>query len=439
MMQRSEREEIEKNVLKRLKPKKKEIDKTNKIAKQIIKELKNLGFEAILVGSSARGTFISGDKDIDVFFFFSKETTREELEKKGIGAGMTVLQKYNPIKHYAEHPYVKAKVEGYDVEIVPCYKIKKGNKIISAVDRTPLHNEYILHNLKEGQKEDVLLLKQFLKSFEGYGADAKVKGFSGYLCELLIIAYKDLDKLLKAAAHEWNKKIIIDIEKARESYVKFKEPLVVIDPIDSNRNVAAAVDRTILSKFILRTEEYLVSPSPDFFSIKRKRITKKGLKKLIKGRNLLVVSFKYPKGIIEEIVWSQLERLTRILKNQLLEKEFRVYRSMYWTDESKKCSILFELQSHEIDEYMVHKGPEIWDRENAKAFIKKNENYWIKRSKLYSWRKRVFNSTDSLIKNILNEGELIPSHLKKVTKKHRVRLNEKTLRDKNILRKYFEW
>jgi len=67
----------------------------------------------------------------------------------GVGIAKSVLKKYNPRKHYAEHPYIKATVDGHVVELVPCYKISKGNKIISAVDRTPLHNEYVLKNLKE--------------------------------------------------------------------------------------------------------------------------------------------------------------------------------------------------------------------------------------------------------------------------------------------------
>lgn len=430
-----ESKKVEERVLKRIKPSKEEIEKSREIAKKFIKEIEKRGHEAILVGSVARDTFISGDKDIDVFFFFDPEVSRAELERRGLEIGKSVLANYNPKTHYAEHPYTKAVVEGYEVEIVPCYKIKTG-KIISAVDRTPLHTEYVLKKLKGEHKHEVILLKQFLKAFDGYGADAKVKGFSGYLCELLIITNKSLDELLKNAAHDWKKKIVIDLEKSRESYDKFPEPLVVIDPVDRDRNVATAVDRTILSKFIIKAREYLVKPSEEFFFPSKKPIN---IKRLVKGRNLLVISFKYPQDVIEEIAWSQLEKLTKIIKNQLYENEFRVYRSTYWTDEKKKCAIALELMTHELDEHMIHKGPEVWDEENSKAFIEKNPEYFVRRSRLFSWKKRDFRKAEDLVRHLLKKSDLVPSHLQKKAKKCKIRVNEKTLKEKEVLRKFFGW
>lgn len=421
-------------VLRKIKPSKKEVLKKRGIAQNLIGELNKQGFEAELVGSVARNTFISNDRDIDVFFFFDPKTSRDELEKKGLEIGKKILEKHGPRTHFAEHPYVRANVEGYDVEIVPCYRIKKG-KIISAVDRTPLHNEYILKTLRESQKDEVRLLKQFLKAFDGYGADSKVKGFSGYLCEILIIAYGSFEKFLKNVANKWKIKMIVDIKKARDNYDKFKEPLVVIDPIDKERNVAAAVDRTVLSRFILKARQFLENPSGDFFFPIKKKID---LKKEIKGRNLLVVVFKCPKNVVEEIIWSQLEKLTKTIQNILYDNEFRVYKSTYWTDERKKCVILFELTSHDLDKYKKHTGPEIWDTGHVKAFIEKNPNHWISRSKFYAWKKREYRNAANLVSDVLRKEELIPSHLRKTLKRFKIRINEKAFKEKPILKKFFE-
>ena len=47
---------------------------------------------------------------------------------------------------YAEHPYIRGYYKDYYIEIVPCYKIEKSSQKLSAVDRTPLHTDYVKNN-----------------------------------------------------------------------------------------------------------------------------------------------------------------------------------------------------------------------------------------------------------------------------------------------------
>ena len=420
-----------KEVLKKIKPNKKEVEKIIMIADKLIKQINKEGYEAVLVGSAARGTFISGENDIDIFVFFPKETSREQLEKKGVELGKKILKRHKPKTHYSEHPYVRAKVKGYAVEIVPCYKVKK--KIISSVDRTPLHNKYILNKITDKERGEVLLLKKFLKANRLYGADQKIKGFSGYLCELLIMHYKTFGKLIESAAKKWNKRIEIDIEKQRKDYKKFKEPLVVVDPVDEERNVAAAVSRTSLSRFILKAREYEKTRNVEMFEEKKEKIN---LRQKTKGRKIITISFKCP-DCIAEIIWSQLEKLTKNLKEALYYNEFNVYKTGYWTDEKRKCGMVFELKEYELPEFKKHKGPEIWDRENAKKFMEKNPDNWVHRSILYAWKKRDFTEATNLIENLLEKGEIIPSHLKKTMKKYKIRKNSKVTKEKALLKYYF--
>ena len=89
---------------------------------------------------------------------------------------------------YAEHPYVHGIVKGVEVDVVPCYRLKDASRIKSAVDRTPFHHEWLKDRIK-GKENEVRLLKGFLKANGLYGAEYKVRGFSGYLCELLIMFY----------------------------------------------------------------------------------------------------------------------------------------------------------------------------------------------------------------------------------------------------------
>ncbi len=124
-----------------------------------------------------------------------------------------------------------------DVDLVPCYHVDSATRIQSAVDRTPFHTRYITDRIN-GLIDDVLLLKQFTKAGGIYGSDQMTEGFSGYLCELLILYYGGFTPLIRAAA-TWRPGLVIDIENHVAK--KFDEPLVVIDPVDPKRNVAAAV------------------------------------------------------------------------------------------------------------------------------------------------------------------------------------------------------
>jgi len=95
------------------------------------------------------------------------------------------------------------------VDIVPCYDAKSG-EWQSATDRTPYHTNYIRARLDKQLRGDVRLLKKFMQGIGVYGAEIKVGGFSGYLCELLIMKYGSFEATLHAFA-KYNKRVVIDI------------------------------------------------------------------------------------------------------------------------------------------------------------------------------------------------------------------------------------
>ena len=415
-------------VLKEIVPSESEKKERQAIGRKIMDRLAKEGYKSVMVGSTARDTFISGDRDIDIFVFFPTNTPRDEFEKKGLALGKKVLAGYSPIVHYAEHPYVRGVVDGSKVEVVPCYRVK--DKIISAVDRSPLHNEFLKKKMRASQKDQVRLLKQFMKGTKVYGADQKTHGFSGYLSELLILYYGDFEKALKAASR-WRPPIILDFGKNDVS--KFTEPIIVIDPVDSNRNVAAAISPASLDKFILKSIEYLEKPGIDYFFPPKMEID---LKKEAKGRRLIMLAFDYPKTIVEEIVWSQLEKLAGTIKTQLELADFAVYRVRHWTDEKNKCAITLELQDLEISAQKKHGGPFVSQTKNAEEFRKKYKDAWIEGERLFAWRRREYTSAERLVKSLLKK-EFVPSHLAKPFGQAKVLVNEKTLSEKEVLEDYF--
>src|SRR5208337_5425101 len=162
---------------------------------------------------------------------------------------------------YAEHPYINAVIDDVDVDLVPCYNVASAERIQSAVDRTPFHTRYITDKIN-GLIDDVLLLKRFAKAGGIYGSDGMTEGFSGYLCELLVLRYGGFTPLLQAAS-EWRLHTLIDQED--HGAKEFSEPLIVIDPVDPRRNVAAAVSLDRMAEFVEIARGYREAPSEKFF------------------------------------------------------------------------------------------------------------------------------------------------------------------------------
>lgn len=364
------------------------------LAAEIIKEVGKHGHKAMLVGSIAKNTCLRDDKDLDIFILFDKTVPRKVLEREGLEIGKKVAKafKTKATTHYAEHPYTKMNIRGYDVDLVPCYELKRGEKIISAVDRSPLHTEYILSHLKK--PDDVRLLKHFCKRIGVYGSEVETRGFSGYLCELLVLHYNGFFEVLENAS-KWERGEFIDIEK--HSKKKFSDSLVVIDPIDPERNVAASVSEQKLCEFILLSRQFL----------KTKKIPERATL-LPKRGKVFVIEWKIRREN-EEIIWSQLQRFETKLVKQLREKEFRVIDSLVWTDAEKKAQILLELEVWEFPPVNDHWGPRVYDKQHAEKFIKKYRKAIVRGNRIVTERKREYPTAKRLLKDLLKQPV---SHLK---------------------------
>lgn len=210
--------------------------------------------DVVQVGSTARDTWVSGDRDIDLFVRFDAALDREQLEEYGLAVGHAVLPDGH--EEYAEHPYVKGTYEGFDVDLVPCHDVETAGDLISAVDRTPFHDAYLSARLDEGLADDVVLAKAFLKGIGAYGSDLRTEGFSGYLTELLVLELGGFVPLVESA-RSWHPPVEFDPEGHAER--TFDDPLVVVDPTDPTRNVAAVLSAENLARFQHYARELLAA------------------------------------------------------------------------------------------------------------------------------------------------------------------------------------
>lgn len=363
---------MEEEVLAGLRPTAEEREQICSLAQKLLDAISRTGkAEGMVVGSIARHTWVSGDRDLDVFMLFDPSLPREALEAEGLALARSIAAGFTRNYHekYAEHPYINATIDGIDVDLVPCYNVSSAEKIQSAVDRTPFHTRYITDKIN-GLTDDVLLLKRFAKAGGIYGSDQMTEGFSGYLCELLVLYYGGFTGMLAAAA-EWRPGVLVDPEHHAKK--EFDEPLIVIDPVDPRRNVAAAVSLDRMAEFVELARGYLASPSPAFFSLPVPRpITRDDLGALVADRGTYLYAITFPTPpYIEEIVVPQLKRSTAAICEDLERNGFPVHHAHY-AMKPEHCIFLFELLVAELPKVRTHAGPPLWNRVNADKFREKH-------------------------------------------------------------------
>jgi tRNA nucleotidyltransferase (CCA-adding enzyme) len=354
-------------------PSKSKHDKLEKITNEIQKEILNFKdkrvSKVIVGGSFAKGTWLENDTDVDFFVMIEPKVERKEFEDLGKSVGFHALKKYKPYLRYSEHPYVEGKVDGIRINIVPCYRVEK-NKWKSAADRSPFHTDFMQTNLNEFLKIQVRILKKYLKSVGIYGSQIAVSGFSGYVAEVLILKYGSFRNVLQTfAGLEPND--IVSLDSPDEKAVKkFTSPIIIIDPIDSNRNLGAAISTECLAKFVLASRLFLKNPSVDFF-VKPRRFNAKIVNQI--KSNLLIVEFKIQKRS-PDILWGQLKRKLTSISKQLSNARFEIIKKSCFTDEEERAVFIFMIEFTNLPKISVNRGPQIYLRTETDSFINKRGN-----------------------------------------------------------------
>jgi tRNA nucleotidyltransferase (CCA-adding enzyme) len=331
--------------------------------------------DVVFGGSFAKGTWLPDHADIDIFVKIKPSVGIEKFEEMGREIGSEALKSYGPKLRYSDHPYVEVFVKKVRVNVVPCYDVEQG-KWQSAADRSPFHTRYISSNFDDEKRRQARLLKKFLKSVGIYGAEISTEGFSGYVSEVLVLKYSSFENLLRAAA-DWQEKQIIAVSDYDSDFVRVSNsPVIIIDPVDSRRNLGTAISPESVAKFMLAARKFLEKPSLDFFKEGKYRC---GTIKLLP--NVLVVEFSHEKKS-PDIIWGQLKRSLSAIAKQLELAHFEVLRSSCVTDEKSSAALAFLLESITLPPYTKRKGPEVFRRKDTASFLsnrKKPLASWVDR------------------------------------------------------------
>jgi tRNA nucleotidyltransferase (CCA-adding enzyme) len=434
-------------VLEKIKPMPIEEEKVREFSLNILKKINSIfiehGFkvEAEIHGSVAHGTWISDERDIDVFLVIKEGHTRRmllsvlDLLKESLGFGF--------VEAYAEHPYLKATVEGYNVDFVPCFRIKEGMNRVSSTDRTPLHTAYLEGRLDDNMKDEVRLVKQFAKGIGVYGAEIRVGGLSGYLCELLVLKYGSIIILLQAASR-WRKYSIIHFDTSAENSdlrAKFKDPLILIDPVDPNRNVASALSNYSFWNFVAAAQRFIDEPKVTYFFPEQNHLDSYKILEMLSGRgtDLLFLVIEEAKADVPDSLWGQLLKSKQALERLFIVNDFVLLRSNVWSNEESRHIFTFEFESINIPIVSQHKGPPVSMKANSDKFIKEHKEYdqtvigpEIQDGRWVVFRRRQWNNAKALLQENLYDGGTAIGVSHKLTirilQNHRILKNEEIVK-----------
>ncbi len=376
---------IERRVLEQIKPKKSEYNLMrrvfDKVRRTISFILDKYGVEAeiTLQGSIAHDTWLSGERDMDVFVLFPKTWSVDELKGKGFKILLEAAEKFDKYTiRYAEHPYVRVIIDNVEVDLVPAFKLDDPSEIRTAVDRTPFHTKYVREHLRDELKDHVRLLKKFLKSLGIYGAEIKTRGFSGYLCELLIIAYDGFRDLLREARH-WKLPVKINVSGYNNLDEVFSMlvkrypgcPMYVPDPVDLRRNVAAAVSLKSVITMKIASYCYLMNSRMEYFFPPGKGgVDKDLLREQIRRRCIILIILPVKEELPPDVLWGELQRIADRASKVLKNFDFMPFDQGVWTDEKELAIIAVEIDECSKPYPRLYYGPSPYSMKRVYSFIR---------------------------------------------------------------------
>lgn len=386
------------------------IKDTLKNIKEEIKKNKILA-EPTIGGSYAKNTHIGDSFDCDIFIRF------ESIEnyKKNLKTILTpIAKKLNSTLDlvHGSRDYFQIKFENLTLEIIPVQKIKHPEEANHIMDYSPFHVTWVKEQLsKKPLQDDIRLMKQFLKANNLYGAESYVSGFSGHVNDILILYYGGFEKALNAIS-KWktNDKTIIDYSNFYKKMdvtffmneSKTQSPLIAVDPIDKNRNAAAALGKDCYKKLIKVAKEFLKKPNKSFFE--KEEISKETLQKKHKNNFIVEINVTAKDGKTD-VVGAKLVKALEYYDRRLTEEGFIIIDTEWKWDKEKDATFYLITKQQEIPENFLRKGPNVSMKEAIISFKTKNKNaeFIEEDGSLYVKLKRLFTNINEAIKAISQE------------------------------------
>ncbi|MFH1409621.1 MAG: nucleotidyltransferase domain-containing protein [Nanoarchaeota archaeon] len=350
--------------------------------------------KAIAGGSIAKGTFLKEQHDIDIFVLFGKKHHDQDLSK----LLEKVMKPFRPQRLHGSRDYflVKRKI---NFEVVPVLKVQKPSQAKNITDVSPHHVTWVKKHLKKHPKlaDDIRLAKQFNKAICAYGAESFIGGFSGHVIDILIIYYGGFIPLLKEAV-KWKLQQVIDPENAHKGKALFMlnksklSPLIVIDPLQPERNAAAALTEEKKGRFSAAAKAFLKKPRRSFFELPSITLDKK---------SSYIIFDATPKAAKHDVAGARLRIAFGRLIKESRDKGFKVKQAV-WEGTEGKSMFLLSFRPGVLSNEVIIQGPKTAMTHHAERFKRKHRHTFIKRGTLFATEKRKIKTLTQLNNYLLS-------------------------------------
>ena len=392
------------NILDKIKPSIKEEEKLRNEINLLLNDLKkSLKNASISVGGSiAKGTWLKDDHDIDIFIKFNYNQYKNKDISKILEKS---LRRFEFTRQHGSRIYYQIKRNNLTYELVPVLETKKIDKILNVMDISPLHTNYVIKNTTQKLRDEIRIAKSFFKANNLYGAETHKKSFSGYAIEVLVIHFNGFNNLLKATS-KWKTLEIIDPKRYysnKEEIIrllnksKLTSPLILIDPVQKDRNITAVLSVKNFTEFKKLAKQYLKTKSEKFF-IKNEIIINK-----LKGHIIIEI---IPKNMSTNVLSGKISKSLEHIKNHLDNEGF-VLANYGWKWDTK-VYFWFKLKKESLSKFKKHFGPKLDDKINLQKFRDrwKHTRILVESKRVFVHAPRRFTNAIDFLKYILKEDSL---------------------------------
>lgn len=392
----------------------KEIQPDDKYEKEIFSKLNTIirkinqnqkSIKAILGGSGAKGTWLK-TFDADIFVLFDYNKYKDKSEDLSNILEKILKKKFGKIMRlHGSRDYFQIRQGSFTFEIVPILKISKAEQAKNITDASPLHFKWVAKHKK--LVDEMKLTKQFCKAQNVYGAESYIKGFSGYVCETLTVHYGSFLKLIKHAT-KWQSKVIVDVENHYRGKDVFKlvnvskleSPLIVIDPVQKDRNASAALSIEKFEAFKKAAREFLYKPSKEFFC--KRDIEPVFYRKKSEDNKLIIIKVKPLSGKVD-VVGSKLLKIYEFLCSEFKKHDFKIVKTD-WKWDKKDAGLLFFLFSkNPLPKIVEIEGPPLKIKQHVDNFKKLHKRKFVKNNRIFAYEHRKFLRPEHLLKKLIKD------------------------------------
>jgi tRNA nucleotidyltransferase (CCA-adding enzyme) len=413
-------DKVTQTILKKYKTSKKEHDQILKKIESFLHDLRaalereKIDAYVMLGGSAAKGTFLRHDFDCDVFVRFIYDEYKEKDVSQLLEKALKHMKGTTYERVHGSRDYFIGTWKELQYEIIPVLYINDKRMAKNITDMSPLHVEWLNQHLTEEIRDQIILTKLFFKAQKVYGAESYMNGFSGHIVDLLTIYYGSFKELLENIV-KWQEKELINMTSHPININDFnpdkiQSAIIVVDPVEPERNAAAAVGFEQFYHIQNQATTFLENPNENFFkrtsiSIKELQAMKKEAEK--KQQAMIIVKALPTHGKLDTI-GTKIFKTHEFIQEELKRNNFTVEKAGWeWEEDQDKEAILWYMtKEKKLSATQEHAGPPLKRKEDVAAFQKKHKKFFFKENKIYTTIKRKYTTAEALIKERIKDKRI---------------------------------